>query len=105
MISGVDTRYDLGDDEPRVGRLVADRDLTIDGVATRLYSLMHDGRALLIAGDDAPSGELRPAPARMRVARVAGSGSMLIRPDGCIAWAGRPDGLRTAVERWFPAAG
>ena len=100
MISGVDTRYDLGDDDPLVGRLVADRDLTIDGVATRLYSLMHDGRALLIAGDDAPSDEVRGIPAHVRVARVRGAGSMLIRPDGCIAWAGRTGGLRTAVERW-----
>src|SRR6185295_12474868 len=52
LISGVATRYDLGDDDPLVGRLVADRELTVDGVTTRLFSLMHDGRWLLVNGSD-----------------------------------------------------
>jgi hypothetical protein len=101
MISGVDTRYDLGDDDPLVGRLAADREVIVDGVPIRLFSLMHDGRALLIDGDGEsldPSEHWAP---RMRVVRTAGQPSMLIRPDGCIAWAGRRGGLRPAVERWF----
>jgi len=102
MTSGVATRYDLGDDDPLVGRLLADRDLTVDGVTTRLFSLMHDGRWLLVNGSSETI-ERAGWAARVRTVTAAAAPSMLIRPDGCIAWAGRPGGLRPALERWFSA--
>jgi len=102
MISGVATRYELGvDDDPLVGRLIADRDLTIDGSPTRLYSLMHDGKWLLINGSAEPIEHEGTWAARTRSVSAAETLSMLIRPDGCIAWTGRPGGLRIAVDRWF----
>lgn len=101
LVSGVATRYDLGDDDPLVGRLVADRELIVGGVSVRLYSLMHDGRGLFIDGGDAAFGSLGAWPYQVRVVRAAGTPSMLLRPDGCIAWAGRPRALRAALERWF----
>ena len=106
MISGVATRYDLGDDDPSVGRLVADGDLTVDGAATRLFALMKDGRALLVdgEGDGKAADEAAPWASRVRIVKAAGARSMLVRPDGCIAWAGRAGGLRPALERWFSAA-
>lgn len=103
MISGVTTRYDLGDDDPLVGRLVTDTELTLDGVATRLYALMHDGRGLLVDGDGEASEQGAAWASRVRVVRAPGARSMLVRPDGCVAWAGRPGGPRPALERWFAA--
>jgi 2-polyprenyl-6-methoxyphenol hydroxylase-like FAD-dependent oxidoreductase len=102
-ISGVTTRYDLGDDDPLVGRLVSDLELTIDGASTRLFSLMHDGRGLLVEGNGEASGQGAAWASGVRVVKAAGARSMLIRPDGCIAWAGRSGGLRPALERWFSA--
>jgi 2-polyprenyl-6-methoxyphenol hydroxylase-like FAD-dependent oxidoreductase len=101
LVSGVATRYDLEDDDPLVGRLVADRELTVGGVSTRLFSLMHDGRGLFIDGGDEASGSVGAWPFRVRVVKATCTPSMLLRPDGCIAWAGRPLALRAALERWF----
>jgi 2-polyprenyl-6-methoxyphenol hydroxylase-like FAD-dependent oxidoreductase len=100
MISGVDTRYDLGDDEPLVGTLLGDRELTVDGAKTTLYSLMHDGRGVLVDGDGL-SGAAADGIARLRVVNVPGVRSMLIRPDGCLAWAGNARTLGPALGRWF----
>ncbi|RYE82180.1 MAG: hypothetical protein EOO75_21085, partial [Myxococcales bacterium] len=114
--TGVTVRHDLGDDDPLVGRLVADAALTIDDAPARLYAQMHDGRGLLVDGEpagpvnrDRPAGPASDEPAglaaawaaHVRTVRAPGSRSMLVRPDGCIAWAGRPGGLRPALERWF----
>ena len=99
MVSGVATRYDLGDEDPLVGRLVADCDLLVDGVTTRLFSLMREGNAVLIDGG-IPL-DMTEANVRVRVVKAAGARSMLIRPDGCIAWAGRAGGLRAALQRWL----
>ncbi len=102
MVSGVATRYELDDEDLLVGRLVADCDLTIEGATTRLFSLMHDGRGLLVDGGEGLVSEEGAAWAsRVRVVKAAGARSMLVRPDGCIAWAGRPGGLRPALARWF----
>ena len=100
-ISGVTTRYDLGDDDPLVGRLVGNLPLTVDGTSTRLYALMHDGRALLVDGDGEASSEATAWSSRVRTVRAPGARSMLVRPDGCIAWAGRAGGPRPALARWF----
>lgn len=99
MISGVGTRYDLADDDPLVGRLAGDRELTVDGVVTRLFSLMRDGRALLVDGDGQASEEGAAWASRVRVVKAPGARSMLVRPDGCIAWAGAPGGLRPALAK------
>jgi hypothetical protein len=100
MISGVDTRYDLGDEDPLIGTLLADRELTVDGASTKLYSLMHDGRGLLVDGDGR-SGEAARNIARVRVVEAPGERSILLRPDGCVAWAGKPGTLSAALTRWF----
>jgi hypothetical protein len=104
MTSGVATRYDLGDDDPLVGRLIADRALLVDGATTRLFSLMHDGRWLLVNGSEENTQREGGWPARVRMVTADGAPSMLIRPDGCVAWAGRPGGLGSALERGFRAA-
>ncbi|TSC24682.1 FAD-dependent oxidoreductase [Corallococcus sp. Z5C101001] len=103
LMSSVTLRYDLGDDDPLVGRFVADLELTIDGGVTRLFSLMRDGRGLLVDGDGVASTQGAAWASRVRGVKAPGARSMLIRPDGCIAWAGRDGGLRPALERWFSA--
>lgn len=82
MTSGVATRYDLGDDDPLVGRLVADRELTVDGVTTRLYSLMQGGRGLLVDGGAEAPELARAWTARVRVVKSAGARSLLDASPG-----------------------
>lgn len=44
---------------------------------------------------------------RVRAVAAAGDAAMLVRPDGCVAWAraaGLTEGLAEALERWFGAA-
>jgi hypothetical protein len=72
-------------------------------VATRLYALMRDGRGLLVDGDGEASEQGAAWASRVRAVRAPGARSMLVRPDGCVAWAGRAGGLRPALERWFAA--
>ena len=83
MLSGVDTRYDLGDDDPRVGTLVREPRL-------------RDGKGLFVSPTD------RLLPSGVHHARTDDGPSMLIRPDGCIAWIdGSSKPLDEALARWF----
>lgn len=100
IMSGLSTRYDLGSNDDRVGRLIGDRPV---GDAT-LYDLMQDGRGVLL---DASGGALSRHVMTPRVQCVAvdTGPSLLIRPDACVAWAGDGvndlDGLDDALKRWF----
>jgi 2-polyprenyl-6-methoxyphenol hydroxylase-like FAD-dependent oxidoreductase len=111
QLSGLDIHYDLGDGHPLRGRRMPDLDLrTADG-PTRVYELMHDARPVLLHFDDT-----QPLDARGRVVKAEYDGpwvlpvvgevppptSVLIRPDGHVAWAGDsndPDLLR-ALTTW-----
>ncbi|MFI5525602.1 FAD-dependent monooxygenase [Streptomyces platensis] len=110
-ISGVGQRYDLPGDHPLTGRSAPDLELT-DG--TRLAGHLHDGRGLLL--DLADDAGVRAAAAgyggRVRVVTTGCPGrpelaGLLVRPDGCTAWAadsGGPDTrdeLTAALRSWF----
>ncbi|NUT47405.1 MAG: FAD-binding monooxygenase [Saccharothrix sp.] len=97
MLSGVGTRYDLGDDDPLVGTLVKDRLLTLaDGTEERLYALARNGGGLLVS----PSA--RSLPHHVRHAHTKEGPSTLIRPDGCVAWTeASSTSLDQALTRWF----
>lgn len=107
MTSGLDMRYDLGSDIDAVGRPAAD--MAVDSAGTRLVDLMRDGAAVLL--DASPDGAFmrlaHMASARIRCVRTDTGPSMLVRPDGCIAWVGdaddpgAPDVLDAALIRWF----
>ncbi|MFD8141675.1 FAD-dependent oxidoreductase [Streptomyces sp. NPDC059708] len=113
-LSGAWTRYDLGSGHPLVGRSAPDF-LFEDG--TRLGDLMADGRGVLLefgtgrrleASVTGWEGRIRYAAGP--VADDLGSGAVLVRPDGVVAWAADRDpdreGFEQAAGRWFggPAA-
>jgi hypothetical protein len=109
--SGSSIRYDLGGEQPLVGRNAPDLRLE-DG--TRLGDLMRDGRgvALDFSADRCLRGSAMRWESRMRYAAGAvrndlGAGAVLVRPDGVVAWASDRDPDREAFERaagqWFGA--
>jgi 2-polyprenyl-6-methoxyphenol hydroxylase-like FAD-dependent oxidoreductase len=97
MLTGVGIRYDLGDDDPLAGTLAKDRLLTLSGDRKeRLYALMERGRGLFI------SASKRSLPEEVQHAHTIDGPSMLVRPDGCIAWtdaSSKP--LDDALAHWF----
>ncbi|MFF0725443.1 FAD-dependent monooxygenase [Streptomyces sp. NPDC004134] len=121
MVSGLEVNYDVGaTGHPLLGvRLRPDLKLErADGSRTTAVELLHPGRGVLV--DTGPSGRHAAAAAGWgdRVDVVRGSwqpgawaesrqlGSVLVRPDGYVAWA-EPDGgdLAESLRRWFGAAG
>jgi 2-polyprenyl-6-methoxyphenol hydroxylase-like FAD-dependent oxidoreductase len=120
MISGLDTRYDLGEGHPLLGRRMPDLDLHTDDGLTRVFELLHDARPVLLnfAG---PSGfDVSPWAERVRlvdaresgvwelpvIGEVAATPVVLIRPDGHVAWVGdfTDSALPEALTYWFGAA-
>ncbi|WP_371578363.1 SDR family oxidoreductase [Streptomyces sp. NBC_01314] len=123
MVSGLDVRYDAGPGgHPQLGArlpltLLADAD---DESPTSAEAL-RTGKGLLLRldGDASRTVALRRAAAshadRVLTARgtygarrgsPAGSGAVLVRPDGHVAWAGDgTEGLGDALARWFGPAG
>ncbi|MEU8683351.1 FAD-dependent oxidoreductase [Streptomyces sp. NPDC048611] len=112
-ISGVGQRHDLPGAHPLTGRSAPDLELS-DG--TRLAGHLHDGHGLLLDLAGAPG--VRAAAAgydgRVRVVTAGcpgrpGLAGLLVRPDGCTAWAadsggpGSPDELTAALRTWFGA--
>jgi 2-polyprenyl-6-methoxyphenol hydroxylase-like FAD-dependent oxidoreductase len=109
LMSGLATRYDLGSERDLVGRLTGDRAIGGADVRTSLFAEMAEGDGIVL--DTSPDGRAAGLAAgftRLRCLPAEAGPSMLIRPDGCIAWAddaGEIAGLVDALERWFaPAA-
>jgi 2-polyprenyl-6-methoxyphenol hydroxylase-like FAD-dependent oxidoreductase len=108
-ISGVSTRYDLGNGHPLIGRSAPDFELEAGG---RLGDLLHDGRGLLL---DFTSGkslaclcngfEDRLHYVASRASDEKGVTALLVRPDGFVAWATdaepEPGVAGQFVQRWF----
>jgi len=119
MLSGLDIHYDLGDGHPLLGRRMPDLDLhTADG-PTRVFTLLHDARPLLLNLGE-PGGVAEPPWAdRVRlvdakhdgawelpiIGGVAAPQAVLIRPDGYVAWVGDSTNTRLhdALTTWFGA--
>ena len=97
MLTGVDIRYDLGDEDPLVGTLAKDQLLTLQsGSEAQLYALMVKGGGLFISPTE------RALPPNVQQARTKDGPSLLIRPDGCIAWTeASSKSLDDALGRWF----
>jgi len=120
MLTALDIHYDLGDGHPLLGRRMPDLDLhTADG-ATRVCTLLHDARPVLLNLGEAGGFDVSPWADRVRLVdakhagvwelpvlgKVAAPPAVLIRPDGHVAWAGDltdPE-LPQALTTWFGVA-
>jgi 2-polyprenyl-6-methoxyphenol hydroxylase-like FAD-dependent oxidoreductase len=123
-VSGLDVRYEVGaSGHPLLGVRMPNHEMRLpDGSRRRVMDLLRRARGVLVSTDgSAGAAEVRQLAAGWadRVDFVAASwtpdgaasrqlpppDSVLIRPDGYVAWVS-PDGgdLRQALERWFGAA-
>jgi 3-(3-hydroxy-phenyl)propionate hydroxylase len=125
MMSALDIHYDLGPGHPLLGRRMPDLDLvTADGLV-RVFSLLHQARPVLlrlnvpgvtgVVGEDVGlwGDRVRVIDAEYAgrwelpvLGEVDAPGSVLIRPDGHVAWTGELDdpALPEALATWFGAA-
>jgi 3-(3-hydroxy-phenyl)propionate hydroxylase len=117
MMSGLDIHYDLGEGHPLLGRRVPDLDLVTADGPLRVFSLLHDARAVLLNLGEPWGLDVSPWAHRVRaidatyagewelpvLGRVAAPAAVLIRPDGYVAWVGDGSdaGLRDALTTWF----
>ena len=120
MLSGLDVHYDLGEGHPLLGRRMPDLDVrTADG-PTRVFTLLHDARPVLLNLGQPGGFDISPWGDRVRlvdarhdgvwelpvIGEVAAPPAVVIRPDGYVAWAGNvtDPGLPEALVNWFGAA-
>ena len=117
MLSGLDIHYDLGDGHPLLGRRMPDLDVhTTDG-PTRVFTLLHEARPVLLNLGEPDGFDISPWASRVRLVDATHAGAwelpvlgeipappaVLIRPDGHVAWAGAltdPE-LPQALAIWF----
>ena len=115
--SGLDIHYDLGEGHPLLGRRMPDLDLqTADG-PTRVFEQMHDARPLGLNLGEPGTFDIAPWSDRVKsidattadpwvlpvIGEVPAPTSVLVRPDGHVAWVGQgdTDGLADALTTWF----
>jgi 2-polyprenyl-6-methoxyphenol hydroxylase-like FAD-dependent oxidoreductase len=117
MLSGLDIHYDVGEGHPLLGRRMPDLDLQTTDGETRVFTLLHDGRPVLL--NLTPSGgfDLAPWADRVRlvaaghegawrlpvIGEVSAPPAVLIRPDGYVTWVGDltdPE-LPRVLATWF----
>ncbi|MET1001586.1 MAG: FAD-dependent monooxygenase [Acidimicrobiia bacterium] len=120
MLSGLDIHYNLGEGHPLLGRRMPDLDVhTTDG-PTRVFTLLHDARPVLLNLGEHGGFDISPWANRVRLVDARHDGvwelpvlgeipappAVLIRPDGHVAWAGDVDDpeLPRALATWFGAA-
>jgi 3-(3-hydroxy-phenyl)propionate hydroxylase len=120
MLSGLDIHYDLGAGHALLGRRMPDLDVhTADG-PTRVFTLLHDAKPVLLNLGEPTGFDISPWASRVRfidaerdgewelpvLGAVASPRAVLIRPDGHVAWVGDlmdPE-LPRALATWFGAA-
>jgi 2-polyprenyl-6-methoxyphenol hydroxylase-like FAD-dependent oxidoreductase len=120
MVCALDIHYDLGEGHSLLGRRMPDLDLqTADG-PTRVFTLLHDARPVLINFSEQGGFDISPWADRVRSVAARHDGAwelpvlgevvpppaVLVRPDGHVAWVGQvtdPE-LPLALSRWFGAA-
>ena len=117
MMSGLDIHYDLGEGHPLLGRRMPDLDLVTADGAVRVFTLLHDARAVLLNLGKPWGCDTSPWADRVLaidveyggdwelpvLGQVAAPAAVLIRPDGYVAWVGdgTDTGLRDALTTWF----
>lgn len=123
MMFGLDIHYDLGEGHPLLGRRMPDVDLVTANGPLRLFSLLHDARAVLLNLGESGSVDIGSWKNRVQlvdasydagwelpvIGDVTALSAVLVRPDGYVAWVGdgTRSGLEDALTDWFgpPAVG
>ncbi|MFD1944317.1 FAD-dependent monooxygenase [Paradevosia shaoguanensis] len=115
-MSELDIRYDFGEGHPLLGRRMPDIEVMTAEGPLRVFTLLHRARPVLLDLGGLDGFDATPWAERVQVVAaryegdwelpvigaVAAPGSVLVRPDGHVAWTGRdPAGLNEALTRWF----
>jgi bifunctional hydroxylase/dehydrase len=115
LVSGLDIRYEAGDDHPLLSLRVPPVPLRGAAGETNTTELLHPAQGVLldIADDAAVRGVAAGWKDRVVIATVAPvdtgeplaeETAVLVRPDGHVAWVGSdPQELSGALHRWFGA--
>ncbi len=105
MMSGLDIHYDLGAGHPLLGRRMPDLDLVTANGPLRVFTLLHDARPVLLNLGEPGGLDITPWGDRVQLINAKYGGvwelpvlgaitaptAVLIRPDGYVAWGGRPN--------------
>lgn len=113
-VTGLDIRYDIGEGtHPMLGMRLPKRDILVDGAKVTTYDLLHSGGGMLFDLADDPAvrrvGECWADRVTVVTATPVseaeyGTPSVLVRPDGYVAWVGDgggTTGLADSLTRWF----
>jgi len=116
-MSGLDVHYDLGEGHPLLGRRMPDLDLVTADGPLRVFALLHDARPVLLNLGEPGGFDITPWAQRVRlidatyagpwelpvIGAVTAPTSVVIRPDGYVAWVGDRAqlGLVDALTTWF----
>jgi hypothetical protein len=119
MMSGLDVHYDLGDGHPLLGRRMPDLDLATADRPLRVFTLLHEARAVLLNFGEPGGLDIAPWADRVQLVdaeyggtwelpalgEVSAPTAVLVRPDGYVAWVGEGTdvGLTDALTTWFGA--
>jgi 2-polyprenyl-6-methoxyphenol hydroxylase-like FAD-dependent oxidoreductase len=117
MMSGLDVHYDLGAGHPLLGRRMPDLDIVTANGVTRVFTLLHMARPVLLNFGEPGCFDITPWADRVQLidAKYAGPwelpvigavdapAAVLVRPDGYVAWVadGTQNGLVDALTSWF----
>ncbi|HEY1892521.1 MAG TPA: FAD-dependent monooxygenase [Steroidobacteraceae bacterium] len=119
MMSGLDLHYDLGQGHPLLGRRMPDLEVATADGPSRIFTLLHDARPVLVNFAQQGAIDITPWADRVRsveaqyrgpwelpvLGAVPPPAAVLIRPDGYVAWVGEvtQPGLVDALTAWFGA--
>jgi 3-(3-hydroxy-phenyl)propionate hydroxylase len=117
IISGLDIHYELGEGHPLLGRRMPDLDLVTADGPLRVFELLHGAEAVLLNLGEPGGFDLTPWADRVQLIDASYNGewelpvlgavtaptTVLVRPDGYVAWVGEPGdpGLPVALTTWF----
>jgi 3-(3-hydroxy-phenyl)propionate hydroxylase len=117
MITALDIHYDLGEGNPLLGRRMPDLELVTAVGRLRVFTLLHAARPVLLNFDEPGGLDTTPWADRVQlvdakyvgawelpvIGAVAAPATVLIRPDGYVAWVGDKtgQGLADALTTWF----
>jgi 2-polyprenyl-6-methoxyphenol hydroxylase-like FAD-dependent oxidoreductase len=117
MMSGLGIQYDLGAGHPLLGRRMPDLDLVTASGPLRVFTLLHAARPVLLNLGEPGALDRTPRADRVQLVDAKYEGawelpalgtvtaptSVLIRPDGYVAWVGEQTqlGIADALATWF----